>query len=78
MAKYGPAPLEEGERRLSISLSLSNKNYPRLRRFRAAAECKEGGTLTNEQLIELAQTLAYAAIDAYCETVERDNEVMIL
>ncbi len=78
MAKYGPAALPEKERRLTVSLSLSNKEYPRLRRFRDAAEAKEGHVLSDAELNELAKELAYRAIDAYCEGIERDNEAIIV
>ncbi len=83
MAKYGPAALPEKERRLTVSLSLSNKitpeqDYPRLRRFRDAAEAREGHVLSDAELNELAKTLAYRAIDAYSEGVERDNEAIIV
>lgn len=67
--KYGPPPLAEEERRLSVSVSISNKESgQRLRRFRAAAHAFLGGPPRNAELRALACTLALAAIDAWCES----------
>lgn len=76
--KYGPEPLTENERRITATLSVSNKKYPRLRRLRAAFlhnECHEPSQAELEELIKL---IAYRAIDTYCDQAERDEEAMIV
>lgn len=75
--KYGPEPLAEEEKRLSVTLSISNKTYPRLRRLRSAFLHNECHEPTQAELEELIRQLAYRAIDAYCEQAERDEEVQI-
>lgn len=76
--KYGPAPLAETEKRITATLSVSNKDFPRLRRLRAAFVQKECREPTKEELEELIKTLSYRAIDAYCDQAERDEESMIV
>lgn len=78
MAKYGPAPLPEEAQRILASLSISNKEYPRLSRLRASSAFQLGHELSREELIELVKHLAYQAIDAYCEQVERSQETLIV
>lgn len=67
MAKYGPAPYPETDRRLAILLSVSNKEAPRLKLLRAAFQAKEGRAPSREELINLVKALAYQAIDAYSQ-----------
>lgn len=77
-SKYGPAPLAETEKRVTVTLSVSNKGYPRLRRLRAAFLHQEAHEPTQAELEMLIKQLAYQAIDAYCEASERDEEATIL
>lgn len=74
----GPASLPEEEKRISVPFSLSNKEYPRLQKLRAAFEVREGHPPTNEELQLLAKNLAFAAIDAYCEASLHEEELLIL
>jgi hypothetical protein len=66
--------LPEEARRLQVQLSVSNKDYPRLKRLREAFEAKEGHIPSRDELVELAQSLGYQAIDAYCESVKQEQE----